>query len=170
MLLISQPAGVLARHNAKKRWGSPAPIIGFCITMLLVGIGVSIWTEFSFSKLWETPTPNWFYLRLQGFFGLRRFALAETTILALVGFGLFRLKVKQLMFYARLETIFALTSCYVVIMYKAQHRMSLEIVAALVGSVYLVVRGLENQSKAREMKETKLTAAIAAKNTDPKMR
>jgi hypothetical protein len=86
-----------------------------------------------------------------------------TLLLAVFGYFLFVIKVKNLLFYAYLEITFALTSCYITVQTISTNRATVTIAA-----LYLVVRGLDNRKKAiEEIAKAKKDAVRGAAHRRP---
>lgn len=145
-LAILFTLAALVLHQGKFRRAT-APLVGVAAILLIVGFVAMIASEFTFPSLWRTA--SLFYMRLQGFFG-GWFRLTETMVLAVCGISLYRLKTKHLLLYAYLETIAAVLTCYAAVQ-EAQTAVTPGILCALAGGVYLIVRGLEDQDRARTL-------------------
>ena len=74
--------------------------------------------------------------------------IPEAAVLAITGYSLYRLKRADLKFYANVEIVFALTSCYLAI--DRSDTLNGQAVGIIGGALYLVVRGLDNRKKAIE--------------------
>lgn len=82
-----------------------------------------------------------------------------TGALGLAGYGLFLLKLKRLLIYANAEITFALTSCYVAVE-RSKEGFSTATVTVLAAATYLVVRGLDNRTKAIETRDERKAVPV----------